>query len=123
MAEASRIGLEFPGQFDLGPALPQQIGHLCRNSIGTGRSLAEKYKDRNEQLDRKQWDVFRLMMASENGLLAIKLGNPAFVPVERFAELLRVCAADVPVPMSDPLEDAAIPNVARIIAGVRQALQ
>jgi hypothetical protein len=26
------------------------------------------------------------------------------------------------VPMSDPLEDAAIPNVARIIAGIRQAL-
>ncbi len=39
------------------------------------------------------------------------------------APIVRVCAADVPVPMSDPLEDAAIPNVARIIAGVRQALQ
>jgi pyruvate/2-oxoglutarate/acetoin dehydrogenase E1 component len=36
--------------------------------------------------------------------------------------IVRVCAADVPVPMSDPLEDAAIPNVARIIAGIRQAL-
>jgi outer membrane protein assembly factor BamB len=31
--------------------------------------------DRNEQLDRKEWDVFRLMMASENGLLAITLGG------------------------------------------------
>ncbi len=38
------------------------------------------------------------------------------------APIVRVCAADVPVPMSDPLEDAAIPNVARIIAGIRQAL-
>jgi pyruvate/2-oxoglutarate/acetoin dehydrogenase E1 component len=38
------------------------------------------------------------------------------------APIVRVCAADVPVPMSDPLEDAAIPNVARIITGVRQAL-
>jgi len=31
--------------------------------------------DRNGQLDRKEWDVFRLMMASENGLLAISLGG------------------------------------------------
>ena len=38
------------------------------------------------------------------------------------APIVRVCAADVPVPMSDPLEDAAIPNVARVMAGVRQAL-
>jgi len=38
------------------------------------------------------------------------------------APIVRVCAADVPVPMSDPLEDAAIPNLARVIAGVRQAL-
>src|SRR5512136_1953824 len=38
------------------------------------------------------------------------------------APIVRVCAADVPVPMSDPLEDAAIPNPARVIAGIRQAL-
>jgi len=38
------------------------------------------------------------------------------------APIVRVCAADVPVPMSDPLEDAAIPNLARVIAGVRHAL-
>lgn len=31
--------------------------------------------DRNEQLDRKEWEVFRNMMASENGLLAIALGG------------------------------------------------
>ena len=72
MAEASGIGLEFPGQFDLGPALPQQIGHLCRNSIGTGRSLAEKYKDRNEQLDSPldgpqvtNMEIFRAYLAAE----------------------------------------------------------
>jgi len=38
------------------------------------------------------------------------------------APIVRVCAADVPVPMSEPLEDAAIPNLDRIIAGIRQAL-
>jgi len=37
--------------------------------------------------------------------------------------IVRVCAADVPVPMSEPLEDAAVPNVDRIIAGIRQALR
>jgi outer membrane protein assembly factor BamB len=31
--------------------------------------------DRDARLDTKEWDVFRLMMASENGLLAIKLGG------------------------------------------------
>lgn len=31
--------------------------------------------DRDEKLSTKEWEVFRLMMASENGLLAIKLGG------------------------------------------------
>ena len=31
--------------------------------------------DRNEKLNTKDWEVFRGMMASENGLLAIKLGG------------------------------------------------
>ena len=31
--------------------------------------------DRDGKLDAKDWDVFRRMMASENGLLAIKLGG------------------------------------------------
>ena len=31
--------------------------------------------DRDGRLDAKEWDVFRRMMASENGLLAIKLGG------------------------------------------------
>jgi pyruvate/2-oxoglutarate/acetoin dehydrogenase E1 component len=35
----------------------------------------------------------------------------------------RVAAADVPVPMSEPLEDAAVPSVQAIITGVRQVLQ
>jgi 2-oxoisovalerate dehydrogenase E1 component len=38
------------------------------------------------------------------------------------APIVRVAAADVPVPMSEPLEDAAIPGVDAIIAGIRQAL-
>ncbi|MBN1975915.1 MAG: dehydrogenase E1 component subunit alpha/beta [Anaerolineae bacterium] len=39
------------------------------------------------------------------------------------APIARVCAADVPVPMSEPLEDAAIPSVERIAAGIREALR
>jgi len=31
--------------------------------------------DRDEKLNTKDWDVFRAMMASENGLLAIKMGG------------------------------------------------
>jgi pyruvate/2-oxoglutarate/acetoin dehydrogenase E1 component len=38
------------------------------------------------------------------------------------APVARVNGADVPVPMSEPLEDAAIPSVERIIAGIRQVL-
>jgi pyruvate dehydrogenase E1 component beta subunit len=38
------------------------------------------------------------------------------------APIVRVTAADVPVPMSEPLEDACIPSVDRIIAGIRQVL-
>ena len=39
------------------------------------------------------------------------------------APIVRVAAADVPVPMSEPLEDAAVPNVDAIIAGIRKVLQ
>jgi len=39
------------------------------------------------------------------------------------APVVRVAAADVPVPMSEPLEDAAVPNVEAIIAGIRQVLR
>jgi pyruvate/2-oxoglutarate/acetoin dehydrogenase E1 component/TPP-dependent pyruvate/acetoin dehydrogenase alpha subunit len=38
------------------------------------------------------------------------------------APMVRVTAADVPVPMAETLEDAAIPNVDSIIAGVRKVL-
>ena len=39
------------------------------------------------------------------------------------APVVRVTAADVPVPMSETLEDAAIPGVDAIIAGIRQILR
>jgi pyruvate/2-oxoglutarate/acetoin dehydrogenase E1 component len=39
------------------------------------------------------------------------------------APVVRVAAADVPVPMAETLEDAAIPNVGSIIAGIRQVLR
>ncbi len=38
------------------------------------------------------------------------------------APVVRVAAADVPVPMSEPLEDACIPSVERIMDGIRQVL-
>jgi len=38
------------------------------------------------------------------------------------APMVRVAAADVPVPMSEVLEDEAIPNVSNIIAGVKSIL-
>jgi pyruvate/2-oxoglutarate/acetoin dehydrogenase E1 component len=38
------------------------------------------------------------------------------------APVVRVTAADVPVPMSEPLEDACVPTVERVIAGIRQVL-
>jgi len=36
--------------------------------------------------------------------------------------MVRVAAADVPVPMSEVLEDEAIPNISNIIAGVKNVL-
>ena len=39
------------------------------------------------------------------------------------APVVRVAAANVPVPMSETLEDAAIPGVDAIIAGIRQVLR
>jgi 2-oxoisovalerate dehydrogenase E1 component len=39
------------------------------------------------------------------------------------APVVRVAAANVPVPMSETLEDAAIPSVERIITGIRQVLR
>nr|NIV29613.1 dehydrogenase [Anaerolineae bacterium] len=39
------------------------------------------------------------------------------------APVVRVAAADVPVPMSEALENAAIPGVEAIIAGIRQVLR
>jgi len=38
------------------------------------------------------------------------------------APVVRVAAADVPVPMSEPLENACVPSVERIMAGIRQVL-
>ena len=39
------------------------------------------------------------------------------------APMVRVAALDVPVPMAETLEDAAIPNTARIIEGVHEVLR
>jgi pyruvate/2-oxoglutarate/acetoin dehydrogenase E1 component len=39
------------------------------------------------------------------------------------APVVRVAAADVPVPMAESLEDAAIPNVDAIVSGIRQVLR
>ena len=39
------------------------------------------------------------------------------------APIVRVAAADVPVPMSESLEDAAIPGIESVIAGIREVLR
>jgi 2-oxoisovalerate dehydrogenase E1 component len=39
------------------------------------------------------------------------------------APVVRVAAADVPVPMAETLEDTAIPNVEAIVSGIRQVLR
>jgi 2-oxoisovalerate dehydrogenase E1 component len=39
------------------------------------------------------------------------------------APVVRVAAADVPVPMAEALEDTAIPNVEAIVSGIRQVLR
>ncbi|MEE8390286.1 MAG: dehydrogenase E1 component subunit alpha/beta, partial [Anaerolineae bacterium] len=39
------------------------------------------------------------------------------------APIVRVAAADVPIPMSEALEDAAVPNVGAIVAGIRHVLR
>jgi pyruvate/2-oxoglutarate/acetoin dehydrogenase E1 component len=39
------------------------------------------------------------------------------------APVARLCSADVPVPMSEPLEDAAIPNPEAIMAALRAVLR
>jgi len=39
------------------------------------------------------------------------------------APVVRVAGADVPVPMSEPLEDVAIPSVEAIVAGIRAAVR
>jgi pyruvate/2-oxoglutarate/acetoin dehydrogenase E1 component len=38
------------------------------------------------------------------------------------APVVRVTAADVPVPMSEPLEDACIPSVERIMDAIRRVM-
>ncbi len=60
-------------------------GYVGRDEIsGTDpmdRMLSPKYGfdafdlDRNAKLDASEWDVFRIMMMAENGLLAIRLGG------------------------------------------------
>ena len=44
--------------------------------------------------------------------VAMRINEHAFDYLD--APMVRVCAADVPIPMSPPLEDAAIPNAKRI---------
>jgi outer membrane protein assembly factor BamB len=80
-----------PGQqvktipFDEGLARYDKNGdHQIAKSEISGNELMDKMlsgafeafdTDRDEKLNAKDWEVFRAMMASENGLLAIKLGG------------------------------------------------
>jgi 2-oxoisovalerate dehydrogenase E1 component len=53
--------------------------------------------------------------------LAMRIQEEAFDWLD--APVVRVAATDTPVPMSETLEDAAIPSVDAIIAGIRQVLR
>jgi 2-oxoisovalerate dehydrogenase E1 component len=53
--------------------------------------------------------------------LGIKIQEEIFDWLD--APVTRVAGADVPVPMSGPLEDAAIPNVEAIVAGIRKVMR
>jgi len=53
--------------------------------------------------------------------LAIRIQEEVFDWLD--APMARVCGADVPVPMSEPLEDACIPSVESIVDGIRQVLR
>jgi pyruvate/2-oxoglutarate/acetoin dehydrogenase E1 component/TPP-dependent pyruvate/acetoin dehydrogenase alpha subunit len=53
--------------------------------------------------------------------LLVRINETAFDYLD--APMVRVGAADVPVPMAETLEDEAIPSVAKIIAGVHRVLR
>jgi pyruvate/2-oxoglutarate/acetoin dehydrogenase E1 component len=68
----------------------------------------------------------RLLLASEGckdgnavNEVAMRVVEHAFDHLD--APIARVCAANVPIPMSPVLEDAAIPSEARIAAAIRKA--
>jgi outer membrane protein assembly factor BamB len=80
-----------PGQqvatipFDAGLAKYDKDGdhQIAKSEVSGTDSMAKMLStafeafdtDRNDKLNDKDWEVFRAMMASENGLLAIKLGG------------------------------------------------
>jgi pyruvate dehydrogenase E1 component alpha subunit len=74
---------------------------------------------------RKTGRVVGVTEAYETGSFVSEL--IARIQEEQFdwldAPVVRICAADVPVPMSEPLEDAAIPGVETIIAGISRVLR
>jgi len=53
--------------------------------------------------------------------IAMRVNEHAFDYLD--APMVRVCAANVPIPMSPVLEDAAIPNKERVMAAVRQLVR
>jgi pyruvate/2-oxoglutarate/acetoin dehydrogenase E1 component len=70
----------------------------------------------------------RLLLVSEGCTENNAVSEIAFRVMERAfdyldAPIARLCAANVPVPMSPPLEDAAIPNEAAIEKAIREALK
>jgi pyruvate dehydrogenase E1 component beta subunit len=53
--------------------------------------------------------------------LAARVAEHAFYDLD--APVGRVCGAEVPIPYAKHLEDAAMPNVERVVAGAREALR
>ncbi|HEU4387993.1 MAG TPA: PQQ-binding-like beta-propeller repeat protein [Blastocatellia bacterium] len=54
-------------------------GKLSQSELESDRMMKNAFEafdlDRDAKLDAKEWDIYRAMMAAENGLLAIRLGG------------------------------------------------
>jgi pyruvate/2-oxoglutarate/acetoin dehydrogenase E1 component len=96
------IGVEV---IDLRTLKPLDVGTVVASVVKTGRlvGVTEAYKT-----------------GSVLGEIFTLVNEQAFDYLD--APMVRVAAADVPVPMSETLEDAAIPTTGAIISGIRQVL-
>ena len=90
---------------DLRCLKPLDMGTILRSVRKTGRVLLVSEGPENNNAVTE---------------IAMRINEHGFDYLD--APMRRVCAADTPIPMSPTLEDACIPNVERIKAGVRDTL-